>query len=154
MEVTVKHMVDAAARREMESDIDVPGNRLGEFFREPCHPVTRAHFAQRIADDEDATGRDPFRQAREQRGLLRVWQVMQDIEERDVTAEIRQLRLDILKAEFDVAVPLGGDGGAAFDLARVQVEAKNRLKAGAFPQIKCEQSHPATDIEDRLGGTA
>jgi hypothetical protein len=49
---------------------------------------------------------------------------------------------------------LGGDGGAAFDLARVQVEAKNRLKAGAFPQIKGEQSHPATDVEDRLGGTA
>jgi hypothetical protein len=154
MEVTVENIVDAPARWEMERDIDVPGNRLGEFFREPCHPITRAHFAQRIADDEDATGRDPFRQAREQRGLLRVREVMQDIEERDVTAKIRQLRVDVLKAEFDVAVPLGGDGGAAFDLARVQVEAKDRLKAGAFPQIKGEQSHPATDVEDRLGGTA
>jgi hypothetical protein len=79
---------------------------------------------------------------------------MEGIEERDVAAKIWKCSLDIVKAKFDVTIGAGRDLGATTDLPFIQVETKNWLRAGAFPQIEGEQSHPATDIEDRLSGTA
>jgi hypothetical protein len=79
---------------------------------------------------------------------------MEDIEEDDVAAEIGQGRVDILKAQFDVAITIGGNRSAPLDFARVKVQAQDRLKARAFPQIKGKQSHSAADVEDRLRGTA
>jgi len=87
---------------------------------------------------------------REQGGLPRWREIMQDIEERDVAAEIGKLRLDVVKADLDIAITARRNSGTVSDLARVAVESKDRLSAGAFAQIKTEQSHPAAHVEDRL----
>jgi hypothetical protein len=79
---------------------------------------------------------------------------MQNIEERDVAAKIRKRGRDILKTKFDVMISPSCDLGATIDLARIQVEAKDRLGAATLPQIKSEQPHSAADIEDRLGRLA
>src|SRR6478672_3959167 len=77
---------------------------------------------------------------------------MQHIEERDVTGKIRDRGLDILKPKLDVAIMVGCNPGAVTNLARIDVEAEDRLRAGALAQIKREQSDSASDIENRFGG--
>ena len=58
---------------------------------------------------------------------------MKDIEERDIAAKIRKRFRDIVKTKFDVTISPGRDLGPATDLALIEVEAKNRLGAGALP---------------------
>jgi hypothetical protein len=79
---------------------------------------------------------------------------MKNVEERDVAAKIRQRRRDVLKTKFNVTIGPGRNLGAAIDLARIQVQAKDRSGAATLPQIKGEQPHPAADIENRLGRSA
>src|SRR5437588_2905172 len=138
----------------MERAVDVPGDGLREFFSQPGDPVARPHFAERIADDEKTARSDPLRQMPEQGGLSRWREIMEDVEERDVAAEIGELRFDVVKAQLDIAITARRDRRAVIDLARVAVESKNRLSAGALAQIKAEQPHPAADVKDWLGGAA
>ena len=63
---------------------------------------------------------------------------MQDVEERDVAAKIGQLRLNVVTAQLDIAITARRDRRAVIDLARVAVESKDRLSAGALAQIKAE----------------
>jgi hypothetical protein len=48
----------------------------------------------------------------------------------------------------------GRDLRTVTNLSRVDIEAEDRLSAGALPQIESKQSHAAADIEDWFGGRA
>jgi hypothetical protein len=126
----------------MEGAVDIPGNGLRKFFREPGDPIARPHFAGRIADDKNAAGRDPFGKPRQQCGLGSLREIMQDVEERDIAVKIRQPRFDVLKSKFHVAITAGRNGRAALDLSRVQVQPKDRLTARALAQIKGQSPTP------------
>ena len=79
---------------------------------------------------------------------------MEDIEEHDVAAKIRKRCRDVVTAKFDVPIGAGRNLCAATNLARIKVEAKDRLRTGALPQIKRKQPYAAAEIEDWLGRTA
>src|SRR5438067_5447852 len=88
----------------------------------------------------------------EQRSLFRWRQIMQDVEERDVSGKIRDRFFDVVKAKLDVAVMAGRDLRAVTNLSPVDIQAEDWLPARALPQIKSQQSHAAAHVEDRLGG--
>ena len=56
-----------------------------------------------------------------------------------------------MKAKIDIAVLGGRDRHSVTNFAGVEIEPEDRLPAGAFAQIKREQSHAAADVEDRRG---
>jgi hypothetical protein len=89
---------------------------------------------------------------REQRLLFRHRQIVQHIEERDVSAKLRERVLRILMTKFDIVVARLRDPRTRPDFSRVHINAQDRLAASAFPQIKRQQPDTATHIEDRLGG--
>jgi hypothetical protein len=144
--------IDAGARWEMERGIEIPGNRLRKFLRQPGDPIARSGIAGTIADDQQASGRDAAGQTREQGSLLRLGQIMQDIEERDVAGKSRDRGLNILKAQFHIAITFGRDLTSVTNLARVDIQTEDRLGAGALAQIKRQQSNAAPDVQDRFGG--
>jgi hypothetical protein len=136
----------------MQGPVDVPRNCLREFFREPGQPETQPFVARAVADDQQATGRNARRQMREQRLLFRHRQIVQHIEESDVSAKFRERVLRILMTKFDIVVRRFRDPRTLSDFSRVHINSQDRLAASAFPQIKRQQPDTASHIEDRLRG--
>ena len=75
---------------------------------------------------------------------------MKHIEQSNVAGKNWNRSLDILMAKIDVPIASRRDATSLSGFPRINIESENRLPATAFTQIKCEQTKPATDIEDRL----
>lgn len=82
--------------------------------------------------------------------MLRRGQIVKHIEESNVAGESWNRLLNILMAKIDVPIVRRRDATSLCDFSRIKIESKDRLPAGAFTQVKREQTKPATDIQDRF----
>src|SRR5260221_72334 len=82
----------------------------------------------------------------QQRGLSRRRQVVEDIEEDDMTAEVAGGQ-HITDGEGDVAVRAAGNPLRTGDLPGIEIDTEKRRKKAALAQVEFEESHPAADIE-------
>ena len=79
---------------------------------------------------------------------------MEHIEERDVSAKLRNRFPNILLVKTDVAIAISRRISGVPDFSSIDIESGNGLRTAAFAQIKREQTDAATNIENRFIGPA
>src|SRR5438477_1091551 len=129
--------------------VQVPGNSLGKFLREPRHPKTKTAVARTITNDQQASRRNGDAEPRQQRALLRQWKIMEHIEERDVSAKLRNRLPNILLVKTDVAIAISRRISGVPDFWSIDIESGNGSRATGCRQIKREQTDAATNIDKR-----
>ena len=75
---------------------------------------------------------------------------MEHVKESNVARKKWDRSPDILLPKIDIVVVGRRDRGPVSNLARVHVQAEDRLEAGPFPKIKCQQAYAAADVENRI----
>jgi hypothetical protein len=145
----VERRIDALARGEMQRHAEVPRDGLGEALARVSHPEPPGTVARAVAKHDDAIRRHPRGQLAEERLLISRRQIVNHVEECDITPELRERLRDIVIYKPDAGVTARRNASCFAHLPLIGIETDDRLLAAAFSKVKRQQADTTADIKER-----
>jgi hypothetical protein len=134
----------------MERHAKIPGCALGKSLGRVGDPEPKRAVARTVADQKKRAGRDARGQFTQEALLALLREVMQDVEERDVSLEFRERMNEVVLDKAQLLTFARNNFAGLPDFAAIDIVAgDNRLKP-AFAQVKRQQPDAAADIQERL----